>query len=616
METLHQLNYRRLNSVLQGITCEMIDKSDVQEMIQAITKTPQWFSRMQAGCAARKLFKTLRNERADYFKTITQEEMEDIPTFLLIHLPPSDVTALPDSVCPVLLDKMEMANLSCLPPRSLSRSALSKRALLCLTNGAALSGLTAEDVSRLGQLLCELQPSQLSQMAPSVLNFSLQTMAASCHHIPPRHREDLIHLVKQTYGDPSDWSAETMEEVGPLLLLDDDATSALPNKPWMRDILHFLKPRLSYISDALRKKIFDLTTMSTSKATRKKRSPGNSNAGGNSNNNSNSTSDPSSDDGSSTPDLGSATPNETMILELGMNNVYWTPEQLSRIDGDVFLKTVVTLGKVTDYSEDQLAALKVLALKKFGPQITDIENDEVTDMGCITQSFTNEELEQLPFSLASLAEIGKCGWNESQLSSVWTAVAKHNELVVEHLTSAQMIELSLIICGLSAEDIGKLNLTAFGDAVGSMDVKCSYEVSQHFSKLLMSAYGDPGNWTPAQVTDLGNMIAGLDGEQLASLDPSVFSFISVSCIPLIPPSSLAALSVAQLEALGPDNAALVTDEQRSALREDQLAALEKATTGGSREQTAAPSGAPSLSVEGISAVMKPLLFLLTGFLLL
>lgn len=30
--------------------------------------------------------------------------------------------------------------------------------------------------------------------------------------------------------DPSDWSAETMEEVGPLLLLDDDATSALPNK--------------------------------------------------------------------------------------------------------------------------------------------------------------------------------------------------------------------------------------------------------------------------------------------------------------------------------------------------------------------------------------------------
>ncbi len=28
----------------------------------------------------------------------------------------------------------------------------------------------------------------------------------------------------------SDWSAETMEALGPLLLLDDNATSALPNK--------------------------------------------------------------------------------------------------------------------------------------------------------------------------------------------------------------------------------------------------------------------------------------------------------------------------------------------------------------------------------------------------
>ncbi|KAG8010055.1 hypothetical protein GBF38_014215, partial [Nibea albiflora] len=47
---------------------------------------------------------------------------------------PSDIMDLPDSVCPVLLDKMEVANLSCLPLRSPSRFALSQRALLCLTN--------------------------------------------------------------------------------------------------------------------------------------------------------------------------------------------------------------------------------------------------------------------------------------------------------------------------------------------------------------------------------------------------------------------------------------------------------------------------------------------------
>lgn len=41
---------RRLRSVLQGVTCKMIDKvadSDVQDMAQAITETPQWLSKVQ-----------------------------------------------------------------------------------------------------------------------------------------------------------------------------------------------------------------------------------------------------------------------------------------------------------------------------------------------------------------------------------------------------------------------------------------------------------------------------------------------------------------------------------------------------------------------------------------
>lgn len=41
----------------------------------------------QARCAAQKLFATLEKERADYFKTITEEEMDQIPTLLLLHLP-------------------------------------------------------------------------------------------------------------------------------------------------------------------------------------------------------------------------------------------------------------------------------------------------------------------------------------------------------------------------------------------------------------------------------------------------------------------------------------------------------------------------------------------------
>ena len=47
---------------------------------------------------------------------------------------PSKVKDLPDSVCPTLLDKIEEADLSSLPQRSLSRPAFTERALRCLAN--------------------------------------------------------------------------------------------------------------------------------------------------------------------------------------------------------------------------------------------------------------------------------------------------------------------------------------------------------------------------------------------------------------------------------------------------------------------------------------------------
>lgn len=91
-----------------------VEVSDVQDMVQAIAAAPHWLSKVQvyvftytytipahvnkifvpsnkytfqAGCAARKHFKTLEEQRTNYFKSITVEEMDEIPTFLLIHLP-------------------------------------------------------------------------------------------------------------------------------------------------------------------------------------------------------------------------------------------------------------------------------------------------------------------------------------------------------------------------------------------------------------------------------------------------------------------------------------------------------------------------------------------------
>ncbi|XP_029307996.1 otoancorin [Cottoperca gobio] len=563
----------------------MIDKvadNDMQVMAQAITETPQRISKKQAGCVARKLFATLEKERADYFKTITDEEMHMIPKSLLLHLPSSKVKDLQGSVCRVLLDKMEAADLSSLPELSLSRPALTKRALLCLANGTDLFGLTGDDVSRLGPFLCELQSSQLLLMAPEVLKSSLHAMT-SCDHIPRRHMAGIIQLVTKTFGNLSDWSAETMESLGPLILWDDNATSALPNKTWMKDVIYFLKSGLKRTSKALRRKIFDLII--TASAT----SNGN--------------------------DVKELT--VEMIEELGMNNIYLTAAQLDGMSDTTFLATLETLRTVSGYKADRLAVLRNKAVKTLGP-VSQMNESVVMQMGCITQGFSNTDLKMLPFSLDSLEDIANCGWKESQMESVWKGVAKYNNLTAQQLGAADIVALSQFICGLNSNEFRQLSIEAFRDAVGSMkSVECSYKVAQHLKSNAVSANGSPNTWTEAQVYELGNIIAGLDATELASLDPSVFSFIHELCIPLIPPGNFAGLSVVQLEALGPDNAAMVTSEQRAALKDEQLAALERSVTGSpDQTQRSDHSGAPSMNIEGISAFMKPLLFLLMGFLLL
>ncbi|XP_032413999.1 uncharacterized protein otoa isoform X1 [Xiphophorus hellerii] len=594
---LRKLQYRRLNSVLQGITCKMIDEvngSYALDMAESMAENPQWLSKVQARCAAQKLFQTLENKTTDYFKNITAQELESIPTTLLLHLPPSKVADLPDSVCQVFLDKMGTANLTSLPLHAPSRLALAERALLCLPNGTNVSGLTSSDVSRLGPLLCELRPSMLLLMAPEVLKFSLQAVA-SCEHIPQPHRADLIKLVNQVFGSPSNWSAETMETLGPLVLLDDNVPSTLPNNPWMKDVLVFLKPQLTQVSDALKKKIFNLTTTTTSSAARYRRAvnSGMSSSG--------------------------TEPTEAVIEELGVDNVFWTPADLDLMSNRTFLAAVDMLGSVPGYSSDQLKVLYRKAVEVFGP-VSNMTESDIAQLGCITQSFSNSELEKLPLSLDSLSGINVCGWKDSQLASVWKGVAKYNNLTAPLLGSTEMVQLSRFICGLNSSEISQLSVGAFSDAVGSMDgLQCPVKALQQLKNVAVSAFGLPCNWTEAEVSDLDSIIAGLNGSEIASLSPSIFPFISKSCIPQIPPENFAVISVAQLEALGPDNAIIVTSEQQAKLTAEQLSVLGKAAVGGQedqRETQSAKSGSAAPSLEGISTFMKPVLFLFIGFFLL
>lgn len=56
-------------------------------------------------------------------------------------------------------------------------------------------------------------------------------------------------------------------------------------------------------------------------------------------------------------------PTVDKIKELEMNNIYWTAEQLDQMSSETFAATVDTLGKIPDFSTDQLDVLSSKAMK-------------------------------------------------------------------------------------------------------------------------------------------------------------------------------------------------------------------------------------------------------------
>lgn len=56
----------------------------------------------------------------------------------------------------------------------------------------------------------------------------------------------------------------------------------------------------------------------------------------------------------------------------------------------------------------------ILLLQVVGP-VSQMTEANVIELGCITQGFSDADLEMLPFTSEALEDIARCGWNESQV---------------------------------------------------------------------------------------------------------------------------------------------------------------------------------------------------------
>ncbi|KAF5902338.1 otoancorin-like, partial [Clarias magur] len=168
---------RKLGQAVQGVTCDMIDgiaQSDTMESTQTLAKSSNLLSRTQVHCMASKLFQSLEKQRPKYFTNISKSEFQAIPALLMIHLPVQVIQGLQSSMCPFFLEKMSQANLSSLPNSAPSRRELRNKALSCLGKNA--SAVSAADITSLGPLVCELDPTWISSLKPEALNVTTWLM--------------------------------------------------------------------------------------------------------------------------------------------------------------------------------------------------------------------------------------------------------------------------------------------------------------------------------------------------------------------------------------------------------------------------------------------------------
>ncbi|XP_028326663.1 uncharacterized protein otoa [Gouania willdenowi] len=577
--------FEKLRSSIQGFGCEWIEKlnkSVLLEWVKAITNNSQWLSKSQARCSANAFFKT-KNE--NYFKTITEEELEAIPTFILLFLRQE----LPDSVCPTFIEKMGKADLSLLPNRERSRRTLADKALHCVANGRKLSELTKEDVHKLGSMLCDQSPSNLKLLTEEVLTETFELLA-NCSNIFKAHMTEMKKLL-QAIGNSSTWTPEKMEKFGVLVVKDDEALFLLPNRPWLKDVLYFLSEKIPAPSEALKKKVFELVTNISLTA---------------------------ADSGEAAPDgQVRVVLTENLVEELGPSNCYWPSTQLDTMTVSTFEATVETLGECPSYRADQLAVLTKKAIEVFGP-VSQMDRCQLVQLHCIARGFSNSDLELLPFSLSSLKDMVHCGYTESQMESVWKGIAKRYNLTVQMLDATDIVELNQFISGLSASEIAQLDVESFRNAVGQISCfELSDKKKQQLRNLIVAVFGDPSTWSEAQVSALAIIIPHLTEGDCATLKENVLPFLRKSCISLISPLSFKKFSENQLKAFGPDNAEMVTSSQHAMLSAKQLAALEEAETGSDElVLNSVQSRAPLLNVEGVVAFSKPLLFFFMGFMLL
>uniref|UniRef100_A0A8C0NPS1 Otoancorin n=1 Tax=Canis lupus familiaris TaxID=9615 RepID=A0A8C0NPS1_CANLF len=545
--------------LVKGMTCSHIDAMSADSFLahfHYFENNLSLLSPYQVNCLAWKYWEVSRSS---------------MPPFLLAALPAHHLASVPASQCVPFLISLGKNQLDSLVLDSHKKNSVLRKVQQCLNN--SIADEFAVDI--VGKLLCHLPAaiihSGISARAWATALHGLR----DCPGLSPEQKAAVRLRLLEQYGLPRNWTAETMKDLGPFLVLfsGDELSSVATKFPEILQQTSF-KIAGTLPPPEFLWAVFESVWNSSERNPSSHPSPG---------------------------CHGVMAPSSSDIFKLAEANACWAPEDLLCMEEHTFIRSVELLGAVRAFSLPQLVTLKEKAV-----QVWDMpsywKEHHITSLGRIALALNESELEQLDLSsidtVVSLSQ--QTEWTPGQAKSILQGFLEDSGYSVQDLKSFHLVGLGTTLCAMNITEISLIKISEFRVVMARIGtLLCSIHILAEFKRKAEAVFGHPTKWSSSVLQELGTIAAGLTKEELQMLDKDLMPYFQPSAIKCLPDEIFKELSAEQIAWLGPENAAAVTPGQRRQLSLVQLQSLRRALDGANTRSwpdtpaSARPTWAPS-----------------------
>uniref|UniRef100_A0A8C2VNK4 Otoancorin n=1 Tax=Chinchilla lanigera TaxID=34839 RepID=A0A8C2VNK4_CHILA len=485
--------------LVKGVTCTHIDAMDADSFLahfRYFENSLSLLSPDQVNCLAWKYWDVSRSS---------------MPPFLLATLPARFLASVPASQCAPFLISLGKNQLDSLVLDSHKKNLVLRKVQQCLGNSVA----DEYTVDILGHLLCHL-PAAFIERGISTRAWATALLGLrDCPDLSPEQKAAVRLRILEQCGHPQNWTAETVKDLGPLLVLfsGDELRSVATKFP---DILQRTASELSgsQIPQAFLWAVFESVQNSSDENPRFHATPAPHSGGCH----------------------GVSAPSSSDILKLAEANACWTPEDLLCMGEDTFSRNVELLGTVKSFSGPQLVALKEKAIQVWDTPSCWREH-QVVSLGRIALALNEAELGQLDLhsidTVASLSQ--QTEWTSGQAKSILQGFLQDSGYRIQDLKSFHLVGLGATLCAMNVTEIPLIKISEFRTVVARIGkLLCSNHVLAEFKRKAEAVFGKPSEWTSSVLQELGTIAAGLTKAELRMLDKELMLYFQPSAIKCLP----------------------------------------------------------------------------------